>query len=547
MIRLFHSAILLLCMACSCRGEPVFIGILEADSLNSLEMSLHAFSEVARIPALRQLFRDKFAEIAALPQLEGFERDKRIRIIQTVDPDEPLSDKNPAYIAILPVRDSGEAVGRVLAASYASRSRWLSEIHLYANPGATNLADEVAAVHSGDYFLTSRSKTALLWACKNEKLLYAAPLRQEGAIRMLVNPQRLGAVLNAKLDPRLTDLFRPAEYLQELETCSAALAIEAQSLTLSVHAVPFEGGPLRTLLENLTRADTALLTAAPGDSFLQSIARCNDSATWNRFALNPAIQAIPALSALTGNELFTGERAHYLAPSPDKKGLMFVQIETVKEKPAVQKRLRELATNEQSQNNVYLEKSAAEPDSEIMRYKVRLNQEISREDEKTPLATVAALFLQHAWLEFQIVGDRLVTVIGPENAIRDVVGSLDTKKPDISLLREINARNGRIGRNLLSGSKVRLSALMRYVASTIPNITREQLAVLPDPGYGITLCLAKPDDKRLDASLQISADEAAALYRFGSDSRELMQRLLVAMLIERIEKTKMPQEKDAAD
>jgi hypothetical protein len=519
-----------------CCGEQLFVGIMETDNYKDLELSVSAFANVTRIEGLNDMLKTKGAQLTSLPEMRGFEPGKRIRIIQTVDPLEPLSGENPANIAILPIRDGGKAIEEMLAAAYKNRTYWRSNINIYDKPHTTNVVPQVAVMQEGMYLLTSRSKSALLWASDNKKILNAAPLKQKGTLRFLLNPQRVAAVVNAKADPRFLKVFNPETILQELESCTAGVTLDPQSLNMTIWAKPLEGTPLTTLAYNLKSPDETLLNAAPRNSFLQSISHCSNTEVWDRFALNLQNQIVPALTKIRDKGLFSGERAQYLAPSPDNKGMLFVQIETLKEGADVLPAISTLDRAVSTDTLVTLKKEGEE--TEPVRYKVVLKEDDIKKEQDSVYYTVALLFLQHTWLELQVVDNKLITVLGPRGSIADVTKNLNAYKKEITLLREISIRNEDLGKNILCGSQVRILAALRHTASLIPKITSEQLNTLPEPGYGITFGLKKESDENLAVSFQITADEVSALSRVGSDARDLMQKLLVSMLMQRLDDNK---------
>jgi len=526
-------------------AEPLFVGIMETESYAALELSVSAFANVTRIPELNQQLKAKTAQLTALPALEGFERNRRIRIIQIIDPSEPLSDTNPAHIAVIPIGDGGQEIERIFSEHYLNCTYWRSNITLYDKPVATNLAALVAVAKEGRFLLTSRSKEALLWICANTKLLNAPPLVQRGTLKFLINPQRSAALLNAQGDLTLLRLFKPVEILQELEMCSFALTLESQSLTVTAEAALLEGTPLRALAKKLQPPDVTLLNSVPAGAFLTSISRCSDPELWNRFALNLRDYAVPSLTGLSTQELFTGERVHYLAPARDRKGFVFIQIEPLKDAAAVRSAIHTLAENASPASLVYLEKMPAEPaqTAASLCYKIRLRK---RDEQSAPSAiyAIASLFIEHAYLELEIKDNQLITVIGPRNSLGDFISTLPGAPRTISLLNEIAVRNEALQQSLVSGTKLELTGLLRFAASLIPNITQEQLAILPEGGYGVTFGLIREKDTALRGSLQISADELAALKNIGTDGRELMQRLLMSMLVKRIEHMELPREKE---
>ena len=528
-----------------CQGKHLFVGIMESDSYKDLQLSVSAFAGVTRMPELNEMLKKKARQLTALPEVKGFEPEKRIRIIQTVDPDEPLSEINPANIAIFTTRDGGKAIEDMLAAAYRKQTYWRSHINIYDKPFTTNVFPEIAFMQDGQYILTSRNRNALLWISQNRKLLNAAPLKQRGALKLLLNPQRVAAVINAKGDPRILKLFKPAEILQELESCTMGLTIAPQSLAINTEAKALSGSPLATLTKKLNTSGAKQPDITPPDSFLQSMSYCEAPDLWNRFAVNLQNYLIPAFSAIDHKELFTGNRTQYFAPAPKGRGLVFVQSNEIKDNASVVKMMKTLESLVPADAQVRLKLEPAVAEDKCTRYKVVLKDNSKEEGQSSVYYTVASLFLQHAWLEMQVAENKLISVVGPKNSIDNIVDNLKTQKKEMPLLNEIAARNEEIKNGIICGTKVKISSALRHTASIIPNITKEQLQILPEPGYGITFGLNKTESTKLTASLQISADEIAALSHIGNDARDLMQKLLVSMLMERIEKSQKPKEAPA--
>ncbi len=529
--------ILFILLSTVCSAGQLFVGIVESDSFSKMQLSLDAFCEVADLPEFKSFFCDRLTSAAGLPEARGFELDKRVRLIQTVDPAEPLSAVNPAYIAVLPIRDGGDAIKKMLEESYRNRTYWRDDINIYETPIATNLCRQVAMIQSGRFISVSPSKNALLWLCENKKLLTAPPLDQSGTLRMLINPPRLAAVLNTRDDRRLIDSFKIVDIMQEFELCTGALEMEAQSLTLTVQGRPLTGSPMATLLRKLNPPDTKLLNPASENCFLESISRCDDSELWRRFAPNLQYSLLPALADLSANSGLSGERAQYVCASPDSTGLMFVQIETLRDTLSLNKLIKSLEQPNE-QNGIRLKRESAGQDDGSVRYRIAMQAvEHNSNNNSSHLQALAALLLKNAYLEFRIVDKKLITVLGPKDAMKQVVAALDKPTGNAHLLHEINVRNASISNDLMCGTKIQCSGLIRYVASTIPHITKEQLDILPEPGYGVIFALGKSaDNTQLYASIQISADELYALNHVVNDSRELIQKVLISMLMKSIEK-----------
>lgn len=539
------ALLLLFSGATICHGEHLFVGIIETESYHTLELSVSAFAKVTGIPEFSEQFKTRASQLTALPVMAGFERDKRLRVIQTIDPAEPLSENNPAFIGIIPILDGGKEIEQLLAEHYTHNAYWRSNISVYSKPGSTNLLPTVAVAKEGRWLLSSRSQEALLWLTEHPKLLSAPPLPQKGTLKFLLNPQRAAAILSVKGNLTALQLFKPVEILQELEICSFALTLEAQSLTITAEATPLAGTPLTTLAKALRKPETALLNSAPPGAFLTSISNCEEPEIWNRFALNLQNHIAPALTQLKTKEIVTGERAQYLAPSSDKKGLIFVQIEPLNNASALLEAMQTLDQTAPSDAAIFLEKVAPPIDQQAasLCYKLRLKPK----DEKSApsvIHAIGALFIQHAYLEMAIRDNQLITVVGPKNSLANVISRLPGSQRNISLLSEMDIKNESFNRDPLSGTKLEFTKLLRFTASIIPGITQQQLAILPTGGYGLTFGLDKESGTTLKGSLQISADELAAAKNISTSGRELMQKLLLTMLTQRIERMELLPEKE---
>ncbi|MFA7172016.1 MAG: hypothetical protein WC340_01160 [Kiritimatiellia bacterium] len=529
----------------ACLGERLFVGILETESYHSLELSVAAFANVTRMPELNAQLKAKASQLTALPVISGFVKDKRLRVIQSIDPAELLSDINPANTAIIPIKDEGKEIERLLNESYSACDLWHSKINVYSKPLSTTLFPSVAIAKQGQWLLASRSQEALLWIIENPKLLNAPPLPQKGTLKYLINPQRAAAILKAQSDLTLMQFFKPIEILQELEMCSFALALEPQSLTITAEATPLPGAQLTTLAKTLRKPEATLLNSAPPSTFLLSISKCEEPEIWNRFALNLQQHISPALTQLNTKKLFTGERVQYLAPSKDKKGLVFVQLEPLDNASAVMDAIKILDTTTPSDAAITLEKIApsAASQSDSVCYKLHLKPK-DEQSEPSAIYTIASLFIKHAYLEMAIKDNQLIIVVGPKNSLAEVVSRILGSPRDISLLTELNIRNDSFSHDPLSGIKLELTKLLRFTASMIPHITQQQLATLPEGGYGLTFGLDKGSGALIKGSFQISADEFSALKNISTTGRELMQKLLMSMLAQRIERIELPPEQE---
>ncbi|MEI7900981.1 MAG: hypothetical protein WCK89_12080, partial [bacterium] len=148
---------LLFMMTSAVRAERLFVGILEADSYQSVIYGASAFSQVSDLPVALEMVNAALAKNMALPSFAGVSAKDMLRIVQSVDPALPLNADNPANVAIIPLADSGSALLGALALAYKTQTP-LATATLFENPSDTNLLPRVAVAIVGHHALTSTSR-----------------------------------------------------------------------------------------------------------------------------------------------------------------------------------------------------------------------------------------------------------------------------------------------------------------------------------------------------------------------------------------------------
>ncbi len=528
-------AALLLMLAQGSRAERLFVGILEADSYQSVIYGASAFSRVADLPIALEMVSAALAKNMALPSLTGVSVQDALRIVQSVDPALPLTADNPANVAIVPLADNGSALLGAFAAAYKKRTP-LAAATLFEEPSDTNLVPRVAVAIANHHALASASSAALAWAWENRSRLVDAPSQSiPGTLRVLVNPQRLADLLGTRSEKAST-ILNVDKLLRDFETFSFALSMDGQALALTVRGKPREQSALSTLAASLRPPRERFWLGLPDDAFFASLSACGAPTLWDAYLGTTRIRLLRPAAELAPPEAFGGERLLYLAPTPDKKGLCFVQIEPVTNAAAVREAIQKLHTPE-AKDGLVLKREAPRRtgDTQIETYGITLQPPAAgagaaaRSADPSTLFTLMSLFLKQAVLETAVANGCLITAIGPARSLEHELSSLSFPEKPLTLNRKISVQDTALAGNLDVGSSLHLASLLRYIVSIMPGVKPEHLRVLPVGGDGATFGISQSADRTLTASLRFEANEIAALQRINRDGREVLQELFFQM------------------
>ena len=526
---------LTLMMAPVSRAERLFVGIMEADSFQSVIYGASAFSRVADLPIALEMVNGALAKNMALPSFAGVSSQDTLRIVQSVDPALPVSADNPANVAIIPLVDNGAVLLGAFAAAYKSRTPSAS-VTLFENPSDTNLLPRVAVAISGRHALTSASRGALAWALENRTRLIDAPSQSiPGTLRVLVNPQRLADLLGTRSE-KAAPVVNIDKLLRDFETFSFALSMDGQALALTVRGKPNAQSALSTLADSLRQPQERFWLGLPGNAFFSSLSACDAPKLWDAYLGTTRIRLLRPVTGLAPQEAFGGERLLYLAPTSDKKGLCFVQIEPVTNTAAAREAIQKLHTVDTKDGLVLKRETPRRAgNTQIETYGITLQQPAAeagsagKPAEPSTLLTLLSVFLRQAVLETAVADGYLITVLGPAHSLEHELPNLNFPAKPLTLNRRISGQDTALGGNLNVGSSLQLASLLRYIVSIMPGVKPEHLRVLPSGGDGATFGISQSEDHTLTASLRFQSNEIAALQRINRDGREVLQELFFQM------------------
>jgi len=531
-------------VALSIRAERVFVGILEADSYQSVIYGASAFSRIADLPLALELANDTLLKNLAVPSLKGISPTDTLRIVQTADPAQPLSDENPANVAIIPLPDNGATILETFSAAYASRAN-KDPFQLFEHPkDNTNLATRVVVAATGHYLLTSRSRDALSWAWDNRTRLIDAPSQSlPGTLRVLVNPQRFADVLGTRGD-KAGSVIKLDPLLRDFESLSFSIMLDGQALTFAVRGKPAAGSGLQSLCGTIHPPSALLWNGIPDNAFFASLSACDNPKPWEAYLGEFHLPLLRPAGDLAPQEAFTGERIVYLAPT--KTGLCYVTVEPVKNAEAARQAIQKLHTVKMGEFTELVRKPARQVNGlSVESYEVVLKPpapvKAGEKAEAPSLSfTIASLFLKQALLEATVANDRLITVLGPAHSLDGELAQLTFRDKSLTLNRRIGGQDPALSEALCLGASLKVADLIRHIVSCMPGVKPEQLRVLAQGGDGATFGITQGADKSLTLSLRIQSNEIAALQRMNRDGRDVLQDVFFQMFANQMNNLKAP-------
>ena len=545
--RLLSACLILSLCVQPARAERFFVGVLEADSYQSVIFGASAFSRVADLPIVLELLNGALTESMALPSFTGISPSDRVRIIRTVDPAQPLSESNPADVAILPLAGGGPDLLAAFSEVYKKQSR-TEPATLFESPSTTNLLPRVWVALSGKHALTSVSEEALAWAWKNRSQLIDAPSQDgQGTLRFLVNPQRFAELLGARSDSKSNSLFRVDKLVSDFETLSFALSVDGQALSVTASGQPKAGTPLDSLAASLCKPEERYWRVLPDNAFFAALSAGKLPHAWDPYLGNARVLLLRPASGLAPPAAFGDERVTYLSPTPSKRGMCLVQVEPVRDEPAVRQVIQKLHT-QGSLGGMALSREQPRRSGDLLieTYAIDLNpadespRAGSAQAEPSTLFTVMSLFLKQAVLEAAITNGHLITVVGPRNTLESQLSNLSFDAKPLTLLRKISVHSPHLGEGVTAGSTLQLASLLRHIVSIMPGVKPEHMRVFPLGGDGATFGVSRDASQRLTASLRFETNEIAALQRINRDGREVLQELFFQMFTQQMMNLQAP-------
>ena len=538
-------SIALLLTTFSCRAERLFVGILEADSIQSIHYGAAAFSRISDLPLVQEQVQARLAQSLLLPAYTGIISSDPVKIVQSVDADAPPAPDNPANVAIIPLADDGTAIRQVFAAAYA-RHETQDTFTLYESPADTNRPPRVAMAVADRHLFTSVSLPALTWAWQNRSKFLEAPAQSlPGTFRILVNPQRMADLTGAR-SAQAAGIVDLGQLLRTCETLSFSFTLEGAALALTVRATAKQGSALDALLASWRVPSEPLWHAVPDNAFFMSLGTADRPDLWTPFLGTQRHRLLAPISDRLPPPAVTGDRLDYIAPTRNGRGLCWVQLLPVKDPDAARVAIRALAdadgTNSVSFKHLRQRESG---ETAIETYAITLKPpEPTQAAAPGPAAPslshiLLSLLLKRAVLECAVHNGHCVTVIGPEGAIDEHLPPVTFAARPLPLNRRIGGQDPALTPELTFGGFLRAAELVRHTVTIMPEIKPEQARLLPRGGDGATFGIVH-NGRTLTASLRVQSNEIAALQRLNREGRAVLQEVFFQIFVNQMMDMKKP-------
>lgn len=531
--RIARLAVAFAFLAKPAAAEYLFVGIMETDSYQSAIYGASAFSRIADLPLALDLVNDTLTKNLLTPSLAGIATQERLRVVRAIDVSRPVSDDNPANIAIIPLADRGETLRGAYEAAYASRSS-AGMTTLFESPADTNHPPRVALAVAGRHMLTSTSREALSWAWENRsKLIDAPPQNIPGTFRVLVNPQRFADLVGSR-NQALSPLLDTGKLLRDFESLSFSLTLEGQAVSLTLRGTPKKDSQLDAFARSVRKPSDNLWHGIPEKAFYASLAANSQPDTWTPYRGSARLNLLHPVGGLAPDSAFTGDRLYYMAPNRDRKGFCLVQIEPVTNAAPVRDAIKRFHSAEKD-DLFALSPQPPRRVGDITIETYGISPQPAVRTQGTPaeapsvVMTILTLFLKNAVLETAVTDGHLITVIGPPGSIDEEFATLRFQEKMLTLSRKVGVQHTSLAGDMTCAASMRLAAFLRHVVSIMPGIKPEQLRVLPLSGDGATFGIALTDEPVINVSLRIEANEVAALQRINKEGRELLQEVFFQM------------------
>ncbi|HRR34473.1 MAG TPA: hypothetical protein P5026_10265 [Kiritimatiellia bacterium] len=531
-----------------CRAERLFVGILEADSIQSIHYGAAAFSRVSDLTLVQQQVQARLAQALLLPEQTGIAMSGPLKIVQSVDSDVPPAPDNPATVAIIPLADDGTMIRQAYATTYAQH-KTQGDFTLYEAPTDTNRAPFVAVAVADRHLFTSLSLSALTWAWQHRSKFLEAPAQSlPGTVRVLVNPQRMADLVGTR-SAQAAGIVDLDHLLRDCETCSFSFTLEGAVLGLSLRATAKQGSALDALLSSWRLPSEMLWHAVPDNAFYMSLGAVDRPDLWTPFLGTLRHRLLTPISDRLSSQTTTGDRLDYIVSTRNGKGLCWVQLQPVKDSVAAQVAIRALADAD-STNSVsfkHLNQRTA-GGTAIETYAITLKPAEPMQATASGAADpslshmLLSLLLKRAVLECAVHNGHCITVIGPEGAIDEQLPPASFTVRPLPLNRRIGVQDPALNPELTFGGCLRAAELIRHTVTIMPEIKPEQARLLPRGGDGMTFGIVR-NERTLTASLRIQSNEIAALQRLNRDGRAVLQEVFFQILAKQMMEREKPPEK----
>ncbi len=516
-----------LCLAL--RAEQVWVGTIETDSLQSLQLSISAFTQNAALPGSAEEQTALLQNFFALPSLECVNENEPLRIFWVADSTRPLgAEGNPAPVSVLPLKRDFTALGRYLFTAYKSK-RHLQGITTYSVPVSTN-SPECVVIHEANRILTIAPSRALLnWFQSQQSSLASYLPRKTGeTLRLNLNPRILAELIPVKtINSTYSMIANSCEYT------SLCFNPEGRGCTVTLRVQPKASSTLDALLKDMHPPQPELWHAIPNNALFSTLYTEPGKTNWGTYLNDSATNELATIFA--DLQPFLGrERLIYLTPSRSRDGMSFVQIAPVTNESAVREAIKKLSTRENKIGfRLKYDRSRKTPEQTFERYTltyspaVQATTNAQTETSSVSVSTVMPLFLRNAILEVTIKNGHLFAVASSASAIESECPDYPFPVQRLTLKQRITTFSQ--SANIIAAGDLNPLAFLRQLIAMLASTDTHSKPLFSSVTDGFQCWLTREADNTTALSIRLAANEIAALQKAFREDREALQDIFFTL------------------
>ena len=521
-----HSLLLsiLLFLSFTLRAEKIWMGTIEADSLQSLQLSISAFTHTATLPGSTDDQTSLLQNLFMLPSLECINESETLRVFWVADSTRPLGTYgNPAPISVLPIKRDIKTLDAYLFNAYKSK-RSLQGVTTYSAPVSTN-NPECVVIHDVSRTITLAPSRALLtWFQSQQSVLSSyLPRKTDETLRLNFNPRIL-----AELVPQNT-LDNPyARLANSCEYTGLGLNPDGRGCTVTLYIQPKATSVLNALLNDMPAPKSELWNAIPGNAIFSTLYTEPGKTNWGAYINQSATNEFSTIFA--DLQPFLGrERLFYLVPTRNSEGMSFVQIAPVTNERAARDAIKKLGTRENKTGfRLKHERTRKVLDQTFERYILtyqpaaqKLTPNAPKATTSISVATVMPLFLRNAILEVTLKNGHLFAVASSASTIEHECPDYPFPIQRLTLKQRIMTFSS--SANIIAAGDVSILGFLRQLIAMLASTDTQSKKLFSSVTDGFQFWLTREANNTTALSVRLAANEIAALQKAFREDREALQ------------------------
>lgn len=521
-----HSLLLslLFCLCFTLRAEQIWMGTIETDSLQSLQLSISAFTHTAALPGSTDDQISLLQNLFMLPSLECINEQETLRVFWVADSARPLGVYgNPAPISVLPLKRDIKTLDAYLFNAYKSK-RSLQGVTTYSAPVSTN-NPECVVIHDVSRTITlAPSRSLLTWFQSRQSVLSTyLPRKTDETLRLKLNPR-----IFADLLPPTTINSPYALLANSCEYTGLGLNPDGRGCTVTLYVQPKATSVLNALLNDMSAPKPELWNGIPENAIFSTLYTDPGKTNWGSYIDRSTTNEFSTIFA--DLQPFLGrDRLLYLVPTQNSEGMSFVQIAPVTNEKATRETIKKLSTRENKTGfRLKHERTRKVLDQTFERYTLTYKPAEQKTTTNAPTATpslsvstVMPLFLRNAILEVTLKNGHLFAVASSASTIEQECPDYPFPIQRLTLKQRIMTFSS--STNILAAGDVSILGFLRQLMAMLASTDTQSKKLFSSVTDGFQFWLTRDAKNTTALSVRLAANEIAALQKAFREDREALQ------------------------